>query len=218
MTISPVNNPIILIPLWMCSAIYRLIQYWQTVELDSFHKDLKIPLLNEFTQVEWQSFLSEIKKNFWDQIEPLNFFNIKSFCARDFMAWWMHLRRMCEKAPIGFQDQLLKIFCLIYFQARWLELSRMTGCVPRCSVRSFSFVEKTSSQADWGRNWWPSSSTTSKSLLLSSFSSSSLLSRSAAFYLDVKTSSYTFQNEFYACEFSSMTHQYHRLGHYQHHN
>ena len=26
--------------------------------------------------------------------------------------------------------------------------------------------------------------------------------RSAAFYLDVKTSSYTFQNEFYACEFS----------------
>ena len=44
------------------------------------------------------------------------------------------------------------------FQARWLELSRMTSCVPRCSVRSFSFVEKTSSEANWGRNWWVSSS------------------------------------------------------------
>ena len=30
-------------------------------------------------------------------------------------------------------------------------------------------------------------------------------SRSAAFYLDVKTSSYTFQNEFYACEHSSLS-------------
>ena len=39
----------------MSSAIYRLIQYWQTVELDSFHKDLKIPLLNEFAQAELQS-------------------------------------------------------------------------------------------------------------------------------------------------------------------
>ena len=33
----------------------------------------------------------------------------------------------------------------------------------------------------------------------------SLFSRSAAFYLDVKTSSYTFQNEFYACEHSSLS-------------
>ena len=44
-------------------------------------------------------------------------------------------------------------FYLLYRQARWLKLSRMTGCVPRCSVHSFSFVEKTSSEANWGRNW-----------------------------------------------------------------
>ena len=118
----------------------------------------------------------------------------------------------------------------ILAQARWLELSRMTGCVPRCSVHSFSFVEKTSSQANWGRNWCISS----KSKLTSPLSSSSLspasssvsrspssalsplssllrssFRRSAAFYLDVKTSSYTFQNEFYACEWSSASYVKH---------
>ena len=127
----------------------------------------------------------------------------------------------------------------ILAQARWLELSRMTGCVPRCSVHSFSFVEKTSSQANWGRNWCisskskltsplsssslsPASSSVSRSpsSSLSPLSPSSALSplssllrssfrRSAAFYLDVKTSSYTFQNEFYACEWSSASAQHH---------
>ena len=134
----------------------------------------------------------------------------------------------------------------ILAQARWLELSRMTGCVPRCSVHSFSFVEKTSSQANWGRNWCisskskltsplsssslsPASSSVSRSpsSSLSPLSSSSSLSRSpssslplsslltssfrrsAAFYLDVKTSSYTFQNEFYACEWSSASYVKH---------
>ena len=41
--------------------------------------------------------------------------------------------------------------------------------------RSFTFVEKTSEEANWARNW------------------------SSAFYLDVKTSSYIHQTEFYAC-------------------
>jgi len=58
--------------------------------------------------------------------------------------------------------------------ARWLKLSEMTGCMPLCAVRSFTFVEKTSEDADWARNW------------------------SSAFYLDVKTSSYIHQTEFYA--------------------
>ena len=76
-------------------------------------------------------------------------------------------------------------------QARWLKLSKMTGCIPLCTVRfspkpihnqsksqlrSFSFVEKTSEEANWTRNW------------------------SSAFYLDVKTSSYIHQTEFYACK------------------
>ena len=84
-------------------------------------------------------------------------------------------------------------------QARWLKLSKMTGCIPLCTVRfsskpiptnpqliqnqskseitrSFSFVEKTSEEANWARNW------------------------SSAFYLDVKTSSYIHQTEFYACK------------------
>ena len=43
-------------------------------------------------------------------------------------------------------------------------------------IRSFSFVEKTSEEANWARNW------------------------SSAFYLDVKTSSYIHQTEFYACK------------------
>ena len=81
------------------------------------------------------------------------------------------------------------------FQARWLKLSEMTGCMPLCSVRSltilpttlfsltnqrsFTFVEKTSEEANWARNW------------------------SSAFYLDVKTSSYIHQTEFYACKIKS---------------
>ena len=79
----------------------------------------------------------------------------------------------------------------ITLQARWLKLSKMTGCIPLCTVRfsskpihslsnsqirSFSFVEKTSEEANWARNW------------------------SSAFYLDVKTSSYIHQTEFYACK------------------
>ena len=78
-----------------------------------------------------------------------------------------------------------------FLQARWLKLSKMTGCIPLCTVRfsskpihslsnsqirSFSFVEKTSEEANWARNW------------------------SSAFYLDVKTSSYIHQTEFYACK------------------
>ena len=76
------------------------------------------------------------------------------------------------------------------FQARWSKLSEMTGCMPLCTVRflfthyqsfsdhhrSFTFVEKTSEEANWARNW------------------------SSAFYLDVKTSSYIHQTEFYACK------------------
>ena len=80
-------------------------------------------------------------------------------------------------------------------QARWLKLSEMTGCMPLCSVRfltilpttlfsltnqrSFTFVEKTSEEANWARNW------------------------SSAFYLDVKTSSFIHQTEFYACNWES---------------
>ena len=87
----------------------------------------------------------------------------------------------------------------ITLQARWLKLSKMTGCIPLCTVRfsskpiptnpqliqnqskseitrSFTFVEKTSEEANWARNW------------------------SSAFYLDVKTSSYIHQTEFYACK------------------
>ena len=47
--------------------------------------------------------------------------------------------------------------------------------LPFLRSRSFTFVEKTSEDADWARNW------------------------SSAFYLDVKTSSYIHQTEFYAC-------------------
>lgn len=47
--------------------------------------------------------------------------------------------------------------------------------------RSFSFVEKTKQEANWGRNW------------------------SAAFYLDVKTSSFTHQTEFYAYDIWELT-------------
>ena len=48
--------------------------------------------------------------------------------------------------------------------------------LPFLHSRSFTFVEKTSEDADWARNW------------------------SSAFYLDVKTSSYIHQTEFYACK------------------
>jgi len=58
--------------------------------------------------------------------------------------------------------------------ARWLQLSEMTGCVPRCAVRSFSLVEKSMESATWARNW------------------------SSSFYLDVKTSSFIHQSEFFA--------------------
>lgn len=59
-------------------------------------------------------------------------------------------------------------------QARWLKLQNMTGCIPKCTVRTFSFVENTKQEANWGRNW------------------------SAAFFLDVKTSSFVDQTEFEA--------------------
>ena len=47
--------------------------------------------------------------------------------------------------------------------------------------RSFSFVEKTKQEANWGRNW------------------------SAAFYMDVATSSFTHQTEFYAYDIWELT-------------
>ena len=81
------------------------------------------------------------------------------------------------------------------FQARWLQLSKMTGCMPLCSVRflhilptslcpatchrSFTFAEKSSEGVYWARNY------------------------SSAFYLDVKTSGYIHQTEFYACNTDS---------------
>ena len=82
------------------------------------------------------------------------------------------------------------------FQARWLRLSKMTGCIPLCSVRfldilptslcrlhrSFTFAEKSSEAAKWARNY------------------------SSAFYLDVKTSGYIHQTEFYACNIASKCH------------
>ena len=101
--------------------------------------------------------------------------NIRMLCPRPF--WWVFPPLSCD--------------CCI-FQARWLKLSEMTGCMPLCSVRfllmfvciyegwsdhrSFTFVEKTSEEANWARNW------------------------SSAFYLDVKTSSFIHQTEFYACK------------------
>ena len=53
-------------------------------------------------------------------------------------------------------------------------MSRNTGLLKVVVSRSFSFVENLKKEADWGRNW------------------------SAGFFLDVKTSSYTHQTEFYA--------------------
>ncbi|XP_023331127.1 uncharacterized protein LOC111703419 [Eurytemora carolleeae] len=66
-------------------------------------------------------------------------------------------------------------------QARWLKLSNMTGCIPKCTVRSYTLVEKSSTEADWGRNW------------------------SASFYLSVKTSSFISQNEFFAFDIWDLT-------------
>ena len=55
-------------------------------------------------------------------------------------------------------------------------LAMFISILPFLHSRSFTFVEKTSEDADWARNW------------------------SSAFYLDVKTSSYIHQTEFYACK------------------
>ena len=94
--------------------------------------------------------------------------------------------------PFGEFVPLFVFFTII--QARWLSLSKMTGCMPLCTVRfhyilttpnlsryyrTFTFVEKTSEVATWARNW------------------------SSAFYLDVKTSGYVHQTEFYACKMFS---------------
>merc|ERR1712198_252599 len=49
-------------------------------------------------------------------------------------------------------------------QARWIQLQSMTGCIPKCTVRSYEFVEKSRTEVNWKRTW------------------------SASFYLDVKTS------------------------------
>ena len=59
-------------------------------------------------------------------------------------------------------------------KARWIKLTVLTGCYPKCTVRTYEFIEKTKEEATWGRDW------------------------SGAFYLDVKTSSFTSQDEFYA--------------------
>ena len=59
-------------------------------------------------------------------------------------------------------------------KARWIKLTELTGCHPKCTVNTYEFIEKTKEIATWGKNW------------------------SAAFYLDVKTSSFTSQDEFYA--------------------
>ena len=66
-------------------------------------------------------------------------------------------------------------------KARWIKLTVLTGCYPKCTVRTYEFIEKTKEEATWGRDW------------------------SGAFYLDVKTSSFTSQDEFYAFDIWDLT-------------
>ena len=101
---------------------------------------------------------------------------------------YSQLSKILIHSPFGKFVLPFLIFTII--QARWLSLSKMTSCMPLCTVRfmhilptplyhcyrTFNFVEKTSEDADWNRTW------------------------SSAFYLDVKTSGFVQQIEFYTCK------------------
>ena len=66
-------------------------------------------------------------------------------------------------------------------KAKSIKLTILTGCYPKCTLRTYEFVEKTKEEATWGRNW------------------------SVAFYLNVKTSSFKSQYEFYAFDIWDLT-------------
>ena len=101
---------------------------------------------------------------------------------------YSQLSKILIHSPFGKFVLPFPLFTII--QARWLSLSKMTSCMPLCTVRfmhilptplyhcyrTFNFVEKTSEDADWNRTW------------------------SSAFYLDVKTSGFVQQIEFYTCK------------------
>ena len=59
------------------------------------------------------------------------------------------------------------------FHAPWLQLTNRTGCRHKCTVRSFALAERSVENITWRRNY------------------------SAAFFLDVKTSAYETELEFW---------------------